>query len=369
MKVVYDSQIFMLQKYGGVSRYFIELAKELEKIFAENDTFDFPILFSQNYYLRQYNRKNIVSAHFIENQCACKMMKLANWIYGDLFLLQNRNCVYHPTWNNLLCVPAGTKTIVTVHDMIQETLWNENPTYQNEIEQKKNAIYKSDAIIAISENTKRDILKIYPDVPESKITVIYHGANQLPDPMQPQIAIPPYYILFVGRRAEYKGFQFVTRALSKLLSTRKNLKMIFVGGGKFTNEERIMFKNFNVADSVVQINASDAELSYLYQHARCFIFPSIYEGFGFPILEAFDNACPVICTNESSLPEIGGNAAVYFEKGDAEELEKQVTIMVDDEHARAKYIRKGKERVKFFTWEKCARETYELYCKVNEHEK
>ena len=149
---------------------------------------------------------------------------------------------------------------------------------------------------------------------------------------------------------------------------RKNIgiKLLFVGGGTFKERKVNLLDSLGLLDSVVQMNASDAELAYIYQHAICFIYPSYYEGFGFLILEAFDNLCPVICNSSSSLPEVGGDAALYYEKEDSKKLLEFIELMMYDYEKKTKCITKGKNRVRIFTWEKCAYETYQVYQKLIE---
>ena len=359
MKVVYDAQIFLLQKYGGVSRYFLELYNEIKMDNSNNISAEFQVLFSQNYYLEQGIGKKMTSSSIIKNKYFNKILKMLNQIYLNLFLIGEYESIYHPTWNNLKYIPKKTKIVITVHDMIQEILWNDNPRYSKEILNKKEAIYKSDAIIAISQNTKRDILKIYPDIPESKITVVYHGTNHLPAEEKPKIHIPEKYILYVGRRVKYKGYQFMLEAISNLVEESE--VNIVVAGSSLTDEEKRILKKLNIEDKIFKIQATDAELAYLYSHALCFVFPSEYEGFGFPILEAFDNRCPVLCSNTSCFPEIGGDAVEYFELNSKESLNKKLKSIIDDPNKRSHMIEQGLERVKNFTWEKCARETCKVY--------
>lgn len=367
MKVVYDSQIFLLQKYGGVSRYFIELYNEIKKNNSSTIIAKFCVLFSQNYYLKQTIDKKIISSCIIENNYFNRVLKFSNQLYLNVFLRMGDEIVYHPTWNNFRYVPKKVKTVITVHDMIQEILWHDNPAYSKEILNKKAAIYQSDAVIAISQNTKRDILKIYPDIPESKITVIYHGTNHLPTEEKPKINVPKNYILYVGRRAKYKGYEFMMEAISALI-VESNINIVVVGS-ELNYEEKRFLKKLGIENRVIQIQATDAELAYLYSHALCFVFPSKYEGFGFPILEAFDNGCPVLCSNASCFPEIGGDAVEYFDYGSAESLNIKLKSIINNPNKRYFMKEQGLKRVKKFTWEKCASETCKVYESVKWHEK
>lgn len=360
---MFDYQIFAQQEYGGVSRYHIELARELNKL---NDLpIDISCRYSINEYLYEYDGNKKVNIN--RNKLIRKILKIRNEIFNELKCKRDaKNAdIVHITWvNPYLNKEIKGKFVVTIHDMIHELYWSNMSWASKEIARKKVAIYESDAIIAISQNTKKDILKLYPDIPEDKISVIYHGTNHLPIATHFNRKIPINYILYVGRRQDYKGSDFMIKALSDLLIANKEIKLLFVGGGDFDSQEYRTFEKLGILNSVIQMNVCDAELAYIYQHAICFVYPSLYEGFGFPILEAFDNDCPCICTNASCLPEVGGDAALYFEEGNGGELAEKVKLMINNSKLRQEYINRGKERVKMFTWEKCAKETYEVYKKV-----
>lgn len=365
MKIMHDYQVFFSQEYGGVSRYHIELIKELNRI---NDTpVSVSVLCTHNQYLSDLiNKPKMV---YSSNEALRKVqMKIERYtgILKSCYEV-HQNDIVHLTWTSpYLNQLAKGKIIVTIHDMIHEIFWSEKPEYQNEIENKKKAIYESSAIIAISKNTKNDILRFYPDIPEKKITVVYHGTNHLPHAEKLKISLPDRYFLYVGRRDSYKGADFLINSIASILIENSELKLLFVGGGPFSEEENDTLKSLGLADSVIQMNVSDAELAFIYQHAICFIYPSLYEGFGFPILEAFDNDCPVICTKASSLPEVGGDAALYYENGDFGSLIELIKLMLNDDELRYNCIIKGRGRVKAFTWERSAYETYQVYKNVME---
>lgn len=360
---MFDYQIFAQQEYGGVSRYHIELARKLNKL---NDLpVNISCRYSINEYLHEYDGHKKLNIK--KNKYIRKILKIRNKIFNELKCKRDAKIadIVHITWvNPYLNKEIKGKFIVTVHDMIHELYWSNMPGVFKEIARKKAAIYGSDAIIAISQNTKKDILKLYPDIPEDKISVIYHGTNHLPIATHLNRKIPNNYILYVGRRQDYKGFDFMIKALSDLLIANKEIKLLFVGGGDFNNQEYHAFEKLGILNSVIQMSVCDAELACIYHHAICFVYPSLYEGFGFPILEAFDNECPCICTNASCLPEVGGDAALYFEKDNGQDLMEKVELMISNSKVRQEYIKRGQERVKMFTWEKCAKETYEVYKNV-----
>ena len=342
---------------GGVSRYHIELAKEINHT---EDTVDIPAFYIRNRYLADYLKKPVKQIHSAWLSMVVNRLNTAKTM---LSVLLRSYDIIHLTWYNpsVFEFCKRKKTVITVHDMIQEIFGTDAIT----IGRKEKAIYQADGIIAISESTKKDIIKFYPDIPESKIRVIYHGTNHLCQPECPKsLALPSRYILYVGTRNSYKNAALLMKSISEKLQREKDLHLLFIGGGSFSDGESAYIKQLHIEDKVMQYNATDAELAYIYQHAECFVYPSAYEGFGFPILEAFDNKCPVICSNTSSLPEVGGEAAIYFSPDNCEELTQKIDELLSDEDLRNKHIALGAERVKKFTWERTAQETRDFYREI-----
>lgn len=359
MRVFYDYQIFVSQKYGGVSRYFIELWNGLDKLNQNTEIYT-KVCFAQNEYYCK--KKNVRQAEY-KNEMLKNLVDYFNKVVNVFCVSFGKYDIIHQTWSahygNRFC---KGRLVTTIHDMIHELYL---PELKHEIENKKRAIFDSDMIIAISESTKRDILSFYPEIPESKIEVVYHGTNHLPTPQKPNgFVLPEHYILFVGQRKFYKNGDVAFLCMEKLLQKYTDLKMIFVGGGTFSDDEVTRMRNLGIYDAVSQVNVSDSELAYLYQNACCLIYPSLYEGFGFPILEAFDNNCPVICSNTSSMPEVAGEAALLVDPENADEICSCVSRIMNEPSTRERLIEKGRERVKMFTWEETARKTKKVYEKM-----
>lgn len=363
IKIAFDYQIFQEQRFGGVSRYFYELYREMSSY--DNCRVYIPILFSRNAYLNQIDVcRELKDFKFYRNNFVNMLFSFMNRMYVTDTIKKQKIDIVHPTWNHgYLNKRYKDRLVVTIHDMIHEIYWRD--TAWKGIERKRKMIYDAKAIIAVSENTKKDILKLYPDVPEDKIRVIYHGTNHLPKPVSPvRFHIPDQYILFVGKRSDYKNAKIVYEAMSDLAAAYPKLYLFLVGGGKISDQEWEMLDRLQLRHRVRQENVTDAELAYLYSHAVCFVYPSKYEGFGFPLLEAFDNDCPVVSSNASCLPEIGAHGALYFNPDDEVELKEKIEQILTDEELRKDCVIRGRQRVKAFSWEKSARETFELYRKV-----
>lgn len=356
INVLYDFQMFWHQKFWGVSRYHAELSNISKQYNINIDILTYGV---KNFYL---NRNLNKSADLLALLIGRRKVYLLNKILTKKQLNNKHYDIIHPTWYDpyIFDLKGNSKIVVTIHDMIHELFWQD--TQQDEIVRKREAIYNSDAIIAISENTKRDILKLYPDIPSDKISVIYHGTSHLPSMKKPSnFKVPEKYILFVGGRHDYKRGMFVAKALKELLEKYADIKILYIGGGNFNKKELQYIEELGLTNRIMQHDVDDQSLAYLYANAICFVYPSLYEGFGLPILEAFDNNCPVICANNSSLPEVGGNAALYFDNEDAGKLAKAVEMLFTDNSIRQKCIELGRIRCKEFTWEKCFEETSKVY--------
>lgn len=361
MKILYDHQIFSIQKYGGVTKYFCELLKNLPK----EHQFELAVLFSDNHYLKEdhkiFNTWNVPIAdkQFKGKGSMKKVMYFINQCYSKHLISSKKYDLLHPTYyGTYFCSTLKIPYILTVHDLIP---------FKNELYKKNSlrghmekSIKKASRIIAISENTKKDlieILKISPD----KIDVIYHGFNQ-PNVKNLQ-NIYGRYILFVGRRAGYKNFKTFAEAISVLLKRERDLKLICVGA-PFTKEEIAHFNLFKITRQTIALAASEQFLNSLYLHAKAFVNPSLYEGFGMPILEAFANNCPACLSNKGSLSEIAGNAAVYFNPYCKESMLNAIEKVIYDDEFSKNLIDLGKTRLKNFSWHKTAELTMNTYKKT-----
>jgi glycosyltransferase involved in cell wall biosynthesis len=223
-------------------------------------------------------------------------------------------------------------------------------------------VAKAEKIHTISRNTHKDLIEILK-VPEEKIVVIYHGSSISKSYALKSefLKIPERYILYVGSRNYYKNFSNAITAFRELIKNDNELFLVCAGGGRFEEREIQLFKEFNLIDKILHRPADDVALATLYSNAILFVFPSLYEGFGIPALEAMNCDCPIALSNVSSLPEIGGDAAIYFNPNDPKDICNQMSKIIYDDNFRNQLIEKGKERRKEFSWQKTASETIKLY--------
>lgn len=378
MKVLYDPQAFDMQTHGGVSRCFAEL-------YAHRPAFvdaSISIKETNNVYLKDlgFPEAGDVYKHFL---CA-KDTKLKHFLfkltynlkYGKFSRWDKRPLInqyetesvikkgdfdiFHPTFFDDYFLPfLGKKPfVITVHDMIPEIF----SMYHSQAKQKLAVIPKAAHIIAVSGQTKKDLVRIM-NVPEEKVSVVYHGADE--EPYIPSSTAPfaEEYILYVGTRYEYKNFKAFCKSCVGILKRHPQLKIVCTGV-PFSPEEIQLFESLGIKDRMVhRFVQTRQELFDLYHYAITFVYPSKYEGFGIPILEAYKADCPVMLNRASCFPEIAGDAAVFFdlnsEKSDFEEQFETLYRLTGDE--RGELIQRQRERMKLYSWSKSAAQLADVY--------
>ncbi len=358
MKILYDYQIFLRQKYGGISRYFFEL---ISNLIDNNDLYLFFGKYINQQDLYQFKEKskyfNGRKIRFIHKT------KLPNLFFNKISFKKAINKIkidiYHLTYYDNSKLKNKAKKIVTVHDMTHEKFPDNFSKLDNTIKLKKEAIQNADGIICISNTTKNDLLNLY-NINEEKIRVIYHG-NSLKYEVNEEAIMHKPYLLYVGDRRAYKNFDVVLEAFKNSDSIRKNFILLCFGGGKFKSKEKELINEYGLSGLVFHKEGSDRELANAYKYASAFIYPSLYEGFGIPLLEAMHYGSPIVASKASCFPEIAGDAALYFEPTSAEDLVLKIEKIISDSETRSQLIKNGYEREKQFGWDKCATHTYEFY--------
>ena len=195
---------------------------------------------------------------------------------------------------------------------------------------------------------------------KDNIDVIYLANPLNGNFIQTEVIFPKRYILFVGGRSGYKNFNFCIESISKFL-IQNDIILVCAGGGNFTDNEILLIKKFNLQNHIIQKSIDQNILYNLYKNADAFIFPSLYEGFGLPILEAFSCGTPCLLSNGGSLPEIGANAAIYFDPNDWDSINNALFKLFNNTEKRVEIISKGYNRLLDFTWEKTYEKTITYY--------
>ena len=229
-------------------------------------------------------------------------------------LQEKRVDLFHPTYFGDWFLPylGNTPFVLTIHDMIPERFPQFFKRDDFQIMMKRKLVPLASKIIAVSENTKKDVIQLL-GVSEDKVEVIYHGANSLDMNLSNESFYDFPYLLYVGSRYDYKNFIPFLKSCKVIFDKYKDLKLICTGNA-FIPNELAQIDNLGLSSRVIhRFVKTDEELMNLYHHAVCFVYPSLNEGFGIPILEAYQAQCPVMLNKRSCFPEIAGDAAIYFD--------------------------------------------------------
>lgn len=364
VRVFFDHQKFSTQRYGGISRYFANIIDEI----GRTNDFEFllGVLYSNNHYIEKGGRGiySTIAKRLLQSEYGTRTSKL-NEFYCKHLLKQNHFDIFHPTYYDTYFFDKLKKPMVTtIHDMTHERLpeyfWAKNALTHN----KRLNIERADKIIAISETTKKDILQL-TDVKEEKIEVIYHGIDLHSPLVYKEIdQLPSQYILFVGDRSGYKNFYVFIDAFEHICSRFPDLHLILCGGGDLGIADVEILTRKNLLNKVRHVHVSDEELNFLYSNAVVFVYPSLYEGFGLPILEAYKAQCPLLLSDIECFKEIAGDAAIYFRKHDKGDLIEKITFFIENSGVREDLVARGNERIKLYPIEVSNRKTLELYRKL-----
>lgn len=353
--------MFSLQRYGGISRYFANLHSGLNNSGHQSTI---TALYSENEYVKYepFLFNNSIGRKLF----AGRQKKYYAWNrrYSRWNVKRGNFDVFHPTFDDPYFIKHLKKPcVVTIHDMVHELYPQYISNAAQVIPRKKAVMEKADAIIAISEFTRQDIIKVYPHI-AGKIQVVHHGYWGLSNKAEHNPALPARYILYVGERWHYKNFDTFVTAISPLLEQDRSLNLICAGGKAFTQDELQTFEKLNIATQCRQMDVTDEVLQQLYAQAVLFAFPSLHEGFGLPLLEAFANQCPVICSNSSCLPEVAADAAIYFNPYEPEDIKQAVETVLNNPSLQQEMKQKGTERLSHFTMEACVQNTVRVYQSV-----
>ncbi|NTW13584.1 MAG: glycosyltransferase family 4 protein [Candidatus Moranbacteria bacterium] len=280
--------------------------------------------------------------------------------------------VFIPVQAAPVATPEGIEIIATVHDLAFRFF---PKTFPVAARAKLNLLLgvlmsKATRIIAVSESTKTDILHFFPQVSESKIYVIHHGVNagffsdRPDDAFRDMILsrhglVPDSYVLYVGAIQPRKNLIRLVGAFEKAKKRNPEMKLAIVGEKAWLSDDIVArIDRSGDAGDVIRVGQVPMnELPVWYQNARLFVFPSLYEGFGLPVLESFAAGTPVLTGNVSSLPEVGGDAALYADPYLEDDIAEKLALLWENALLRGELRQKGLERVKMFSWERCAEKT------------
>jgi glycosyltransferase involved in cell wall biosynthesis len=361
MHVAADGQIFRRQRYGGISRMFTSL----EMHFQQDSSLgiDFRIISPLHYnsYLKDCFEPSSFRKRIgkIPNKARPAVNK------GNQYISRGQVAAFapevlHETFYEDDFEDLAIPRVTTIFDMTREIVDGN----LERLELKRKAILRADHVVCISENTKNDLMR-FIDCKDSKISVIYLGIEKPEEvgakSFSPSISSRPF-ILYVGDRSGYKNFEVLLSAFGNSKELRRDYQLIAFGGGKPSHDEILMLNSFNLSSKEVIFHEGDDALLYsMYEQASVFVYTSKYEGFGLPPLEAMLRNCPVVSSNSSCLPEVLGDAPMYFSPGSPEELTQVLLRVLTSEADRNNMVVEGLKQSNKYNWADAARAHSNVY--------
>jgi glycosyltransferase involved in cell wall biosynthesis len=364
MRIVYDHQVTSLQDAGGASRYHYELARHISK----NAKVEIGMYLGLTgnvhpYALLRQSGVRVVSFHSSLRPGLARYA-INELLTGVCFMATRQKWdVYHSTLYRAMPTLRARAIVVTNHDCTQERFPRLFPDAQRIIRWKSRLFQKADMIICPSRSTQRDLLHFH-DVNAAKTRVIHQGLSSLANPgpnEKSTMALPGRgYLLYVGARHAYKNYTGLLQAFSDS-GVHKDFDLLLVGGGPLSSSELKQIQALGLA-AVVKHKpvVGDVDLAEAYRQAALFVYPSLYEGFGFPPLEAMCLNCPVLAANCSSIPEVCGDAPYYFDPEDASSLGAMLVHALNAPD-RSERITAGHQKALQYQWSECANNTLEAY--------
>jgi len=364
MRILYDGQVYSMQATGGINRYFANIIGRLPLDYSPTLVVNHErgVSYPSHPNLELYRFGNLRLQDF-----SYRLSRLGARFEDALLrrrLADEKFDLFHPTYYSLLTARFNRRpcpTVITVWDMIHELFSKQmDPTGQYS-EEKKRAIMSAQHVICISESTKKDLLEIYR-LNEASVSVtplasdidvtMSHGPERTPD--------RPYY-LYVGSRDKYKNFEGLLRVFARVVSIKPDLDLAVAGRNLTESEKRLIDELKLSGHMKCFIYPSDDHLAKLYRCALALVYPSLYEGFGIPPLEAMSCGTVAVVSNVSSLPEVVGGAGVLFDPTSGDELADILITLAENESRRQELIEKGLKRVQRFGWDKTVARTLEIY--------
>ncbi|MFH0956162.1 MAG: glycosyltransferase family 1 protein [Candidatus Falkowbacteria bacterium] len=380
MKIGIDIRTLMDTQYSGVSEYTFNLIKEILKLDNKNDYRLFYNLFGNCSNIPEFGERNVklVKYNYPNKVLNYLFFKFFNYpkidkeLGADLFFLPHIN---------FIGMSSAGKSLITIHDLSflkypEFFSWRKN--FWHKMINVKKLIKRFDRIVAVSENTKRDIVEMC-GVDENKIKVIYSGAgeefrqiyNLNADgekilEVRNKYKLPDKYILYLGTLEPRKNVDGIIRAYNELRYKNqqlRNIKLVIAGGRGWKSDK--IYKEWEQSEFKDDINflgyVDKKDKVYLYNLALVFIYPSFYEGFGFPPLEAMACGLPVVASYAASLPEVVGDAALMIDPYNIKNITQAMAEILTGENLKSKLIERGLAQAKKFNWGKTAKEYLEIF--------
>lgn len=364
LRIAFDQQVFLLQEFGGISRYVCSLTEALSRSPAVEARIFAPLHY--NGHLQGLPRRLGYGWRIPRIPKSARPVSAVSALLARRAIRRFRPHIVHETYYSKdTFAPKGARRVITVYDMISERFPAEFAGSQF-TDAKRFAISRADHVLCISESTRRDLIELF-GIAAERTSVVYLGYDEFAPSVAEGAGSPVGvglrpYLLYVGSRGGYKNFGALLRAFASSAYLRDGFSIQCFGGGPLVTEERDLLRELGLSElHVRQVGGDDAMLGAMYMGATAFVYPSLYEGFGIPPLEAMSLGCPVICSNATSIPEVVGDAGEYFDPADPEAIRDAIERVLQSNDRRRELVAKGHARRGLFSWERCASETLDVY--------
>ncbi|MCO6432091.1 MAG: glycosyltransferase family 4 protein [Deltaproteobacteria bacterium] len=358
IKVIFSHDIFIQQSFGGISRYFTELIKQL---IIHHTQVKIEGAFHVNSHLSKVD--NLKVRYLPCSMATRAFAYYANQVAKRLAPIDSTGGIYHKTYYSGIPRRRRGKTIITIYDMIHERFPNDFAANDQIANWKRAWCREADHIIAISQSTKRDIVRYY-GIPEEKISVVYLAPSLLDKDVKADESLDHIrspFLLYVGRRDGYKNFWRWLEAFKISWQLSRDLSVVCFGGGRFNSKEKARLRSLGLEKKVYHLSGDDGLLLHCYKQARALVYPSLWEGFGLPLVEAMSVGCPIFTGGEGSCREIAADCAHYFDPYSIDEMKSKMEEILPDGDMLTAHRRAGIERAKCFTWERTAASHLAIY--------
>lgn len=359
LKVHFDGQAFVMQVTGGISRYCTSLAVGLNADPEVDARIIAPL--HCNRHLSEEPMAPVVGIKVPFNLRVRRVCRFALRIFSPVLSRCSPPDLVHETYfSHEPVLTYAPRRVTMVHDMIHELYFPGSRVTQY----KRDTLARCDHVICNSHHTKKDLCEIFnfPSERASVTHLAYQDFSTAPTITRLSEFNAPPYFLYVGHRAGYKNFDAFLCAFAMTPHLLENFRIVSFGGGPFTDDELRRARQLGLSpQQVVHVAGSDDLLGLAYSNAVAFVYPSLYEGFGIPPLEAMSAGCPVISSNSSSLPEVVGDAALLVDPNDVESLAVAMMEMAQSPDLRRRLVDRGHQQRQLFSWEKCVRDTRDIY--------
>lgn len=368
MRIVIDGRMY---NESGIGRYIRNLISSLQIIDQENEYFILHLKADYNYLIYRNNFHQVLADfrwYGVGEQI--RLPELLKSLSPDL--------VHFPHFN--VPIGYGGKFVVTIHDLIHQHFSMERSTTHGTIVYRikqmgysfvfKNVLLKSLKVFVPSYFIKDQLVKewnqnaekiiVTPEAVDDKIfSIVKKTKKEISNKIMEKFNIKSPYIFYVGNAHPHKNVEGLINVFGGLKEKYSDLSLVLSGNDHYFWQK--IRREFQRAGIIYTGSISDEELVGLYSGAECFVMPSLEEGFGIPILEAMTCSCPVVSSNKGSLSEVGGDAVIYFDPEDTEEMKRKIDIVLKSEDKKRELIEKGLKRYKEFSWKKLAEQTLEAY--------